>query len=199
MLKKDKESDTIHMVVFLGNPGLRYRSTRHNLAWMLADTLEETASLSWKSKFNGLIAGWRLDSNHTLLLKPQTFMNQSGRSVQAAMDFHRIPPESTLVVHDDIELDFGTVDLKSGGGFAGHNGLRSIAKCTGVSSFLRFRMGISRPGHGNAAGFVLSSFSNDESCRLPVFLDQSLKILIQCIQRGFKETQPQYQKIQIMP
>ena len=147
---------------FLGNKGLKYSQTRHNLAWMMAERLSFSDSLIWNTKFK---AEWAQErgGEGQILLKPQTLMNLSGQSVTAAMSFYKLKVEKLLVIHDDIELPFGTVQIKKGGGAGGHNGLRSIINLCGSADFYRLRMGISRPPSGrDVSSWVLSRFSMDE-------------------------------------
>src|SRR5882724_9650674 len=115
------------LVVGLGNPGREYARNRHNVGWLVADELARRHGGSWRSKFSGSLAEVRLGDQRIAVLKPETFMNDSGRSVQAAMRFFKLPPDAVLVVHDDADLDLGRLQVRRGGGLAGHNGLRSIA------------------------------------------------------------------------
>ncbi len=151
---------------YLGNPGKKYEATRHNLAWIMLEYTGFAGSLNWNAKFKAKYA--RLANPESIHLKPETLMNLSGESAAAALGFFKLAPGSMIVVHDDLELPFGTVQLKKGGGTGGHNGLRSIVKLTGSPDFFRFRMGISRPPAGrDVASWVLSRFSEDEEALLP--------------------------------
>ena len=149
------------LVAGLGNPGREYAGTRHNVGWMVVDELARRSSGSWRSKFSGQLAEIRLDSSRLALLKPETYMNESGRSIASAARFFKTPVESVLVVHDDVDLDEGRLQARLGGGLAGHNGLRSIARDLGSQEFLRLRIGVGRPGRGDrrsVADFVLAPF-----------------------------------------
>jgi PTH1 family peptidyl-tRNA hydrolase len=149
------------LVAGLGNPGREYAGTRHNVGWMVVDELARRNSGSWRSKFSGQLAEVRLDSSRLALLKPETYMNESGRSIAAAARFFKTPVESVLVAHDDVDLEEGRLQARLGGGLAGHNGLRSIARDLGSQDFLRLRIGVGRPGRGDrrsVADFVLSPF-----------------------------------------
>jgi PTH1 family peptidyl-tRNA hydrolase len=149
------------LVAGLGNPGREYAGTRHNVGWMVVDELARRNSGSWRSKFSGQLAEVRLDSSRLALLKPETYMNESGRSIAAAARFFMTPVESVLVAHDDVDLEEGRLQARLGGGLAGHNGLRSIARDLGSQDFLRLRIGVGRPGRGDrrsVADFVLSPF-----------------------------------------
>lgn len=140
-------STTVRAIVGLGNPGKDYARTRHNAGFWFADALagQHRASFNKDSKFRGEIALLRLDSGTVLLLKPMTYMNSSGESVQALAAFHKIAPEEILVAHDELDLPVGSVRLKSGGGHGGHNGLRSCSQHLG-ESYLRLRLGVGHPG-----------------------------------------------------
>ena len=137
------------LVVGLGNPGRQYADTRHNVGWRVVDELARRLDGSWKSKFSGKLAEVRLGGERLALLKPETFMNDSGRSVAAAARFFKVDPQALLVVHDDVDLEPGRLQARAGGGLAGHNGLRSLAQSLGSQEFLRLRIGVGRPGRGD--------------------------------------------------
>ena len=149
------------LVAGLGNPGREYAATRHNVGWMVVDELARRCGGSWRSKFSGQLAEVRLDDLRLGLLKPETYMNESGRSIGAAVRFFKVDSAALLVVHDDVDLDEGRLQARLGGGLAGHNGLRSIAQALGSQGFLRLRIGVGRPGRGDrrsVADFVLAGF-----------------------------------------
>src|SRR5213592_1472441 len=149
------------LVVGLGNPGREYVRNRHNAGWMVVDELARRHGGSWRSKFNGQLADVRIDQHKVGLLKPETYMNESGRSVQAAASFFKVEPDAVLVVHDEGDFDLGRLQARKGGGLAGHNGLRSIAQHLGTPEFLRLRIGVGRPGRGDPrplADYVLAGF-----------------------------------------
>jgi peptidyl-tRNA hydrolase, PTH1 family len=153
------------LVAGLGNPGRGYERTRHNLGWLVADELARRHSTSFRSKFSGRLAELRIDGRHIALLKPETYMNESGRSLSAAARFFKVEPDQLLVVHDDVDLEPGRLQARGGGGLAGHNGLRSIAQALGTSDFLRLRIGVGRPGRGDrrsVSDYVLSDFDPEE-------------------------------------
>jgi PTH1 family peptidyl-tRNA hydrolase len=153
------------LVVGLGNPGREHERDRHNVGWMVADELARRMDGRWRAKFSGQLAEVRLDALRLALLKPETFMNDSGRSVAAATRFFKVEPESLLVVHDDVDLEPGRLQARAGGGLAGHNGLRSLAQARGTQEFLRLRIGVGRPGRGDprsVADYVLSPFELEE-------------------------------------
>src|SRR5918996_3108293 len=153
------------LVAGLGNPGRGYERTRHNLGWLVADELARRHGGSFRSKFSGRLAELRIDGRRVALLKPETYMNESGRSLSAAARFFKVEPDQLLVVHDDVDLEPGRLQARGGGGLAGHNGLRSIAQALGTSDFLRLRIGVGRPGRGDrrsVSDYVLSDFDPEE-------------------------------------
>jgi PTH1 family peptidyl-tRNA hydrolase len=153
------------LVVGLGNPGREYARNRHNVGWLVVEELARRHDGSWRAKFEGRVAEVRIDGHKVALLKPETFMNESGRSVQAAASFFKVEPDAILVVHDEGDLELGRLQARRGGGLAGHNGLRSIAKQLGTPDFIRLRVGVGRPGRGDPrplADHVLSNFEPHE-------------------------------------
>src|SRR6185503_17578461 len=161
----DQASSLDLLVAGLGNPGREYERTRHNAGWMVIDELARRHDGSFRSKFDGQLSEVRLDGLRLALLKPETYMNVSGKSISAAGRFFKVEPKSLLIVHDDVDLEAGRLQARAGGGLAGHNGLRSIASALGTQDFLRLRVGVGRPGRGDrrpVADYVLSPFSPDE-------------------------------------
>jgi PTH1 family peptidyl-tRNA hydrolase len=166
LFRRGERASTLDLlVVGLGNPGRQYEHTRHNLGWLVVEELARRRGASWRSKFSGSLAETRLDGLRVALLKPETYMNDSGRSVAAARSFFKVEPESLLVVHDDVDLEAGRLQARGGGGLAGHNGLRSLAQHLGAQDFLRLRIGVGRPGRGDprtVSDWVLSGFAPEE-------------------------------------
>jgi PTH1 family peptidyl-tRNA hydrolase len=159
--RADSGSSLDLLVVGLGNPGREYANNRHNVGWMIVDELARRHGGSWRSKFSGQLAEIRIDGHKVALLKPETYMNASGGPVSAAARFFKVEPESVLVVHDEGDFDLGRLQVRLGGGFAGHNGLRSIAQHLKTQDFLRLRVGVGRPERGDRrplADYVLSDF-----------------------------------------
>jgi PTH1 family peptidyl-tRNA hydrolase len=149
------------LVVGLGNPGREYVRNRHNVGYLVADELARRHGGTWRSKFSGQLAEIRLDGHKVALLKPETYMNESGRAVSAATRFYKLEPAEVLVIHDEGDFDLGRLELKVGGGLGGHNGLRSIAQHLKTQDFLRLRTGVGRPERGDRrplADYVLSNF-----------------------------------------
>ncbi len=163
------EGGYMWLFVGLGNPGGKYAKNRHNIGFMAIDAMADGA---YKSKFQGLIHEMRLSGQKVLLLKPQTYMNNSGQSVKAVAQFYKIPVDKIMVFHDELDIDAGDVRIKQGGGNAGHNGLKSIQAHMGSADFWRVRIGIGRPAHKNAvSNYVLSDFSKAEQEWLVPLLD----------------------------
>jgi PTH1 family peptidyl-tRNA hydrolase len=153
------------LVAGLGNPGREYAGNRHNVGFMVADELARRHGGMWKGKFNARVAEVRIDGHKVVLLKPETYMNDSGRSISSAMRFFKLEPESVLVVHDETDLPLGRLQARRGGGLAGHNGLRSVAQHLGTPEFLRLRVGVGRPERGDPrplADYVLANFEAHE-------------------------------------
>jgi PTH1 family peptidyl-tRNA hydrolase len=174
---REKSTSKIRLFVFLGNPGKEYEKTRHNAAWMAARRLPFYDSLLWQEKFKGRYA---VCPDKSILLLPQTFMNLSGDCVRACMAFFKIGPAGLAVVHDDMELPFGTAGFRFAGGLGGHKGLRSIRKNLGTQEFWRFRLGVGRPGRGDAGGHVLGRFTPSEEALLADFFTKAAGILMEC-------------------
>ena len=163
--RRGESASTLDLLVAgLGNPGREYEATRHNAGFLVADELARRLGGSWRGKFSGELAEVRLDGLRLALLKPQTYMNESGRSVGAALRFFKTDPVALLVVHDEVDLEPGRLQARFGGGLAGHNGLRSVAQHVGTPDFGRLRVGVGRPERGDprpVADFVLSQFPAD--------------------------------------
>src|SRR5215475_5452784 len=132
------------LVVGLGNPGREYARNRHNVGHMVVEELARRHDGSWCGKFNGRLAEVRIDGHRVALLAPETYRNESGRSVAAAASFFKVEPDAILVVHDESDLEAGRLQARLGGGLAGHNGLKSIAQRLGTQEFMRLRVGVGR-------------------------------------------------------
>ena len=161
-LRRDRSVSTLDLLIAgLGNPGREYARNRHNVGFMVVEELARRHDARFRAKFHGRLAELRLERSRLALLEPETFMNESGRSLVAAAHYFKLGPEHLLVVHDDVDLELGRLQVRMGGGLAGHNGLRSIATALATKEFLRLRVGVGRPGRGDrrsVADFVLSNF-----------------------------------------
>ena len=178
------------LVVGLGNPGPRYERNRHNAGFMVADVLAQQEGIAaWRNstRFSAQIAKGTLAENEILLVKPQTFMNLSGRSVGMVARFYSVPVEHILVVHDDVDLDLGRLKIKSGGGDGGHKGVSSMARELGSSAFIRVRFGIGRPQFGDVPDFVLQDFRKDEMHIVKTQISRAAEAAQMVIARGLKE------------
>jgi PTH1 family peptidyl-tRNA hydrolase len=163
--RREHASSLDLLVAGLGNPGREYAGHRHNVGFMVADEVARHLGASWRSKFSGRLAEGRVDGRRVALVKPETYMNESGRSVGAAARFFKVEPEQLLVVHDEVDLDLGRLQARLGGGLAGHNGLRSVAAALGTREFMRLRVGVGRPGRGDprdVADYLLSDFDQED-------------------------------------
>jgi len=181
------------LVVGLGNPGREYASTRHNVGFMVADELARRHDGSWRSKFSGEVADVRVDGARLALLKPQTFMNESGRSVAAAAKFYKVDPEGLVAVHDEVDLDLGRMQARLGGGLAGHNGLRSVASALQTPEFLRLRIGVGRPERGDprpVADWVLSPF--DPEVDVGALVGRAADAVETLVSEGLEEAQQRF-------
>ncbi len=163
----------IKLVVFLGNPGKEYSRSRHNYARMLLEQLPGSSSIAWRDKFHGRVGDWGVGPEKCRFLAPETFMNVSGKSVAAAVNFHKVITGDLLVIHDDLELPFGQYAWRRGGGLAGHNGLKSIRDSLGTDNFVRLRLGIGRPQRGSVSSWVLGRFSPEDEAVLPLIIDSA--------------------------
>ena len=169
------------LLVGLGNPGRDYAGHRHNLGFMVVDRLASRLGIALaQEKFEARIGQGDLDGQRVLLLEPQTYMNDSGAAVAAAARFYKVGLESLLVVHDELDLPFGWIQLKRGGGTGGHNGLESVVERLGEEGFARLRVGIGKPSGPNAkervVGHVLHDFSAEERIELPGLIDRAVEM-----------------------
>jgi PTH1 family peptidyl-tRNA hydrolase len=162
LFRRGEAASTLDLLIAgLGNPDAKHARDRHNVGWMVVDELARRGEVKFKSKFNGQLGETRLGDAKVALLEPQTYMNDSGRSISAAARYFKVAPDDVLVVHDDVDLDVGRLQVRLGGGLAGHNGLRSIAQSLGTPEFVRLRVGVGRPGRGDrrdVADYVLAPF-----------------------------------------
>jgi PTH1 family peptidyl-tRNA hydrolase len=180
------------LVVGLGNPGETYARTRHNLGFMVADLLAARLGSKFKAhKRSGaeVITG-RLAGRSVVLAKPRCYMNESGRQVGPLAKFYSVPPADIIVVHDELDLDFGRIRLKLGGGEGGHNGVRSVAAGLGTTDFQRVRIGIGRPpGRKDPAAFVLENFTAAERPEIPTICEQAADATELLIELGLEPAQ----------
>ncbi|WP_067892731.1 aminoacyl-tRNA hydrolase [Nocardia vaccinii] len=182
------------LVVGLGNPGPEYERTRHNAGFLVADVLAGRVGgrFTVHKKSGADLLEARLDGRKVLVAKPRSFMNVSGRPVAALARFFSIPPTEVIVVHDELDLAFGTIRLKRGGGEGGHNGLRSISNALTTKDYLRVRFGIGRPpGRQDPADYVLKPFASAERKELPVIVEQAADTVELLLRVGLEAAQNQ--------
>ncbi|BBZ00255.1 aminoacyl-tRNA hydrolase [Mycolicibacterium fallax] len=184
-------ADTL-LVVGLGNPGPNYAKTRHNVGFMVADILaarmSETFRVHKKSGAEAITG--RLGGHPVVLAKPRVYMNESGRQVGPLAKFYSVTPANVILIHDELDIDFGRIRLKLGGGEGGHNGLRSVAAALGTKDFQRVRLGIGRPpGRQDPAAFVLSPFGAAERAELPTICEQAADATELLIEQGLEPAQ----------
>jgi peptidyl-tRNA hydrolase, PTH1 family len=189
--------DDRFLVVGLGNPGPRYAATRHNAGFMVADLLGARMGGKFKShRANVDLIEGRLAGASIVLAKPRSFMNESGGPVVNAARFFKVEPERVIVIHDDLDLPFGTLKLKRGGGDGGHNGLKSITSALGSKDYVRVRLGIGRPpGRQDPADYVLREFGAAERRDLPVDIDRAADAVELVLSDGLEATQLRYHSL----
>jgi PTH1 family peptidyl-tRNA hydrolase len=178
--------------VGLGNPGPQYATTRHNLGFLIADILSDRIGSGFKvhKKSGAEVATGRLGGRSVVLAKPRCYMNESGRQVAPLAKFYSVPPADIVVVHDELDIEFGRIRLKSGGGVAGHNGLRSLASALGTNDFQRVRIGIGRPpGRMEGAAFVLGNFTAAEWREVPTICEQAADATELLVAQGLEPAQ----------
>ncbi len=194
LLRRGERASSLDLLVAgLGNPGREYANDRHNVGFMVCDELARRHAASFRSKFSAELAELRIDGRRVALLKPQTFMNDSGRAVAPAARFFKVDPASLLVVHDDVDLEPGRLQARRGGGLAGHNGLRSIAAQLGTQEFTRLRVGVGRPERGDrrpVADFVLSPFPPDVDSE--TLVARAADAVESLLEHGLEETQQRF-------
>jgi PTH1 family peptidyl-tRNA hydrolase len=189
----DLVAGDIALIVGLGNPGAGYAGNRHNVGFMVVDELARRVGGRFTShKAGAEVLEARLAGRRVILARPRSFMNVSGPAVAGAARYFKIPHTDVVVVHDDLDLDYGVLKLKRGGGEGGHNGLRSITACLGSRDYLRVRFGIGRPpGRVDPADYVLRDFSLAQRRELDLLVDRSADAVEQLLAQGLAATQNQ--------
>lgn len=184
----------IRIVAGLGNPGEKYRGTRHNIGFMVIDRLAEELGLSFSDKFRGEAAVKEFGGVKVHFIKPMTFMNLSGASVGALAGFYKIAPEDVFIVHDEMNLPFGRLRLRHRGSAGGHNGLASVIECLGSDRFPRLKMGIGRKAGEDAVAHVLGRFAPDEKKELEDFVLRGTKAVEEVLAEGVDKAMTEYNR-----
>ena len=180
------------LVVGLGNPGPRYETTRHNLGFLVADILADRIGSGFKvhKRSGALVTTGRLGGRSVVLAKPRTYMNESGRQVGPLANFYSVAAADVIAIHDELDIDFGRIRLKLGGGEGGHNGLRSVASALGTKDFQRVRVGVGRPpGRKDPATFVLENFTAAERPEVGTICEQAADATELLIELGLETAQ----------
>ncbi|MBI2895603.1 MAG: aminoacyl-tRNA hydrolase [Deltaproteobacteria bacterium] len=182
------------LLVGLGNPGAEYAWNRHNVGFMVAERIRQSlpGAPAFREKFSGEIAKGTLEGCEVVVLRPLTFMNLSGRSVQRAAAFFQVPVGDIVVVHDDLDLPFKAVRVKLGGGTGGHKGLKSVTEQLGSSDYMRVRLGIGRPAHGSAEDYVLSDFDEMETRELEAVVERATRAVACIVTKGVQRTMNEF-------
>ena len=176
------------LIVGLGNPGAEYADHRHNIGFRCVDHLAQQHGLTLnKRRFKAIFGEGRLDGERVILAQPQTFMNDSGSAVAPLSRWYKIPPEQILVIYDDLDLPFGRIRVRPGGGSGGHNGIKSIIASLGTQGFPRIRVGIGRPRHGDPVDYVLNAFDRDQAPFVPDLCDRVAQAVETFIAEGVRE------------
>jgi len=182
-----------YIVAGLGNPGPIYQWTRHNAGFLFLDHLADLENISiTKKTFSALSGEWNFAGHRLILLKPQTFMNLSGKSVMQSLQFHKLPISNLIVIHDELDLPFGVVRFKHGGGHGGHNGLRSIMESLGKGDFIRLRIGIGKSPHGDTTSHVLGKIPPDQMEGLSRVLDGGMEMFKVMLKEGLPKSMSLY-------
>jgi PTH1 family peptidyl-tRNA hydrolase len=182
-------AEHVRLVVGLGNPGNNYADTRHNAGFLVVDDVAETWSITInQKKFNVEFGRGRIKGIDTILVKPQAYMNKSGPPVRQVSDYFKISYRDMLIIHDDIDLEFGRLKIKEKGGHGGHNGVRSLIDAWGEDAFVRLRVGVGRSGdHGNVVNHVLGRFGRQEKAALEKVVDRARDAVETILCEGAKE------------
>jgi PTH1 family peptidyl-tRNA hydrolase len=184
----------MYLIIGLGNPGSRYQFTRHNIGFMVLEKIAARWEVDLKQKsFDALWNRGKIAGTNVLLAMPQTYMNLSGNAARKLLVYFKVDVSNLIVIHDDLDLPFGAVRLKSGGGDAGHKGLKSIITCLGSADFMRIRMGISKPSDRTPVeDYVLQRFNSDESNLLQQNIQFASEAAAEIVTSGMQQAMAKY-------
>jgi peptidyl-tRNA hydrolase, PTH1 family len=188
----------VKLVVGLGNPGKKYERARHNLGFLVVDHIARQNQVTIKKKLcDALVGEWSNDGERILLVKPQTYMNRSGESIKALLDYFRLTAGDLAVIHDDLDLAFGRIRIRPGGGAGGHRGVLSIMESLAGAPFYRVRVGIGRPPDGvDAVDFVLESFLSQEVQQLDELVSRASDAVVSLLREGGQRAMEQFNRAQ---
>lgn len=184
----------IKLVAGLGNPGDKYKNTRHNIGFDVIDILADRFNISWNEKYDGAFAEARYNEEKLFLLKPYTFMNLSGKSVSAVVNFYKIDIKDIFIIHDEMNIPFNTLKIRHNGSAGGHNGLKSIIECLGSQDFPRLKMGIGRDNTKDTISYVLGKYKPEEAAVYHDFLNKGADALIEVLNNGLQKAMTIYNK-----
>ena len=189
-----EDENKVFLIVGLGNPGREYRNTRHNAGFWVLDSLANRLGESFtRVQSRALVTKSVYEQNRLILAKPQTYMNESGQAVGSLIRFYKVPVQNIMIVYDDVDLPFGTIRIRPGGGSAGQKGMSSIIEKLGINGFPRLRIGIGRPpGKLNAAAYVLQEFSKQEEKQITETVDKAVEAILSFVTVGIEKTMTQY-------
>jgi PTH1 family peptidyl-tRNA hydrolase len=196
LFKDMTEDQNTYLIAGLGNPGRKYANNRHNIGFMLMDRLAEHLQVNFsRVESKALVTRSKFGENRLILIKPQTFMNNSGRAVASLARYYKVPLENLLVAYDDLDLDLGTIRLRPQGGSGGHKGIASVIQELGTQNFSRLRLGIGRPpGRMEAADYVLRDFSSSEREIIAVVLELGVEAVLTFINQGIESAMNEYNR-----
>ena len=184
----------IKLIAGLGNPGDKYKNTRHNIGFDVIDILAERLNISWSDKYDGDFAEIKYNNEKLFLLKPYTFMNLSGKSVAAAANFYKIAYQDILIIHDEMNIPYNTLKLRHNGSAGGHNGLKSIIECLGSQDFPRLKMGIGRDNSKDTISYVLGKYKPEETALYSDFLNKGADAVITVLNNGLQKAMSVYNR-----
>lgn len=197
LIQSSQGNDQLFLIAGLGNPGRQYKNNRHNVGFMLVDHLAERLGANFtRVQFRALTVDLRYQGRRLILAKPQTYMNDSGQAVGALARFYKIPLDNLILAHDDVDLPFGIIRIRPGGGSAGQKGVASVIERLGTENFPRLRLGIGRPpGQKLAAAYVLQDFDRSEAQELPTVLDRAVEAVLLFVTDGLEKAMNRYNGI----
>lgn len=184
----------VKIIAGLGNPGAKYDGTRHNIGFDVVDNLAERLNAEFIEKFDGLLAEVRYNSEKLYLLKPQTFMNLSGKSVAGLANFYKIDVSDIFIIHDEMNIPFNTLKIRHNGSAGGHNGLKSIIECLGSDKFPRLKMGIGRDASKDVVAYVLGRYKAEELSLFDDFINKGADACIEVLNNGLNKAMTIYNK-----